>query len=101
MNLKIGMYMRAGPWDNDLVNQKEEQMKPIEITKQDVLGYEHTFVVRHDTSTNKVFLAEVDPDFGCEFLELYAPDPKLTIQWLGHASEIIVRPTFEQIHAMG
>lgn len=56
-------------WNNDLVNQKEEQMKlikPIEITKQDVLGYEHTFVVRHDTSTNKVFLAEVDPDFGCE-----------------------------------
>lgn len=66
MNLKIGMCMRAGMWDNDLVNQKEEQMKPIEITKQDVLGYEHTFVVRHDTSTNKVFLAEVDPDFGCE-----------------------------------
>ena len=56
-------------WNNDLVNQKEEQMKPIkpiEITKQDVLGYEHTFVVRHDTSTNKVFLAKVDPDFGCE-----------------------------------
>lgn len=25
MNLKIGMYMRAGPRDNDLVNQKEEQ----------------------------------------------------------------------------
>ena len=25
MNLKIGMYMRAGMWDNDLVNQKEEQ----------------------------------------------------------------------------
>lgn len=49
--------------NNDLVNQKEEQMKhikPIEITEQDVLGYEHTFVVRHDTSTNKVFLAEVD-----------------------------------------
>lgn len=41
-------------------------MKPIEITKQDVLGYEHMFVVRHDTSTNKVFLAEVDPDFSCE-----------------------------------
>lgn len=56
-------------WNNDLVNQKEEQMKPIkpiEITKQDVLGYEHTFVVRHDTSTNKVFLAEIDPDFGFE-----------------------------------
>lgn len=45
------MCMRAGLWDNDLVNQKEEQMKPIKITKQDVLGYEHTFVVRHDTST--------------------------------------------------
>lgn len=60
------MYMCAGLWDNDLVNQKEEQMKPIEITKQDVLGYMHTFVIRHDTSTNKVFLAEVDPDFGCE-----------------------------------
>lgn len=66
MNLKIGMYMRAGLWDNDLVNQKEEQMKPIKITKQDVLGYKHTFVVRHDTSTNNVFLAEVDPDFCCE-----------------------------------
>lgn len=66
MNLKIGMCMRACTWDNDLVNQKEEQMKPIEITKQDVLGYEHTFVVRHDTSTNKAFLAEVDPDFGFE-----------------------------------
>lgn len=35
MNLKIGMYMRAGPWDNDLVNQKEGQMKPIKTTKQD------------------------------------------------------------------
>lgn len=65
MNLKIGMYMRAGPWDNDLVNQKEGQMKPIEITKRDVLGHEHTFTVRHDTSTDKAFLAEVDPDFGC------------------------------------
>lgn len=41
-------------------------MKPIEITKQDALGYEHTFVIRHDKSTNKVFLAEVDLDFGCE-----------------------------------
>lgn len=60
------MCMRARLWDNDLVNQKEEQMKPIEITKQDVLGYKHPFVVRHDISTNKVFLAEVDPDFGCE-----------------------------------
>lgn len=41
-------------------------MKPIEITKQDVFGYEHTFVIRHDASTNKVFLAEVDHDFSCE-----------------------------------
>lgn len=41
-------------------------MKPIEITKQDVLGYGHTFVVRHGIPTDKVFLAEVDPDFGCE-----------------------------------
>lgn len=37
-------------------------MKPIEITKQDVLGYTHTFVIRHDKSTDKVFLAEVDLD---------------------------------------
>lgn len=59
------MYMSACTWDNDLVDQKEEQMKPIEITKQDVLGHEHTLVVRHDTPTDKVFLAEVDPDFGC------------------------------------
>lgn len=60
------MCMRARLWDNDLVNRKEGQMKPIEITRQDVLGHKHTFVVRHDTSTDKVFLAEVDPDFGCE-----------------------------------
>lgn len=42
-----------------------------------------------------------DYDSICEFPELYAPDPKSAIQWLGHAGEIIVRPTFEQIHAMG
>lgn len=41
-------------------------MKPIEITKQDPFGYEHKFIIRHDKSTNKVFLAEVDPDFDCE-----------------------------------
>lgn len=41
-------------------------MKPIEITKRDALGYGHTFVIRHDKSTDKVFLAEVDLDFGCE-----------------------------------
>lgn len=38
----------------------------MKLTKQDVLGYTHTFNIRHDTSTNKVFLAEVDPDFACE-----------------------------------
>lgn len=42
-----------------------------------------------------------DYDSICEFLELYAPDPKLAIQCLGRVSEIIFRPTFEQIHAMG
>lgn len=63
------MYMRAGPWDNGHVDQEEGQIKPIkpiEITKQDVLGYTHTSAVRHDASTDKVFPAEVDPDFGCE-----------------------------------
>lgn len=66
MNLKIGMYMRAGPWDNDLVNQKEEQMKPVKITKQDQFGYERTFVIRRDETCGKMFLAEIDPDFGFE-----------------------------------
>lgn len=41
-------------------------MKPIKITKHDVLGYTHTFVIRRDKSTDKAFLAEVDLDFGCE-----------------------------------
>lgn len=66
MNLTIGMYMRAGPWDNDLVNQKEEQMKPVKITKQDQFGYERTFVIRRDETCGKMFLAEIDPDFGFE-----------------------------------
>lgn len=66
MNLKIGMYMRAGPWDDDLVNQKEEQMKPVKITKQDQFGYERTFVIRRDETCGKMFLAEIDPDFGFE-----------------------------------
>lgn len=48
MNLKIGMCMHAGMWDNDLVNQKEEQMKPVEITKRDQFGYGRTFVIRRD-----------------------------------------------------
>jgi hypothetical protein len=69
------MYMCADLWDNDLVNRKEEQMKPIETTKQDVLGYMHTFIICHDTSTNKVFLAEVDLDFGCEsFRGVFGPE---------------------------
>ena len=60
------MYMRAGPWDNDLVNQKEEQMKPVKITKQDQFGYDRTFIIRRDDSCGKMFLAEIDPDFGFE-----------------------------------
>lgn len=60
------MCIRVYPWDNDLVNQKEEQMKPIKITKQDQFGYERTFVIRHDEACGKMFLAEIDPDFGFE-----------------------------------
>lgn len=41
-------------------------MKPIKITKQDQFGYERTFVIRHDEACGKMFLAEIDPDFGCE-----------------------------------
>lgn len=66
MNLKIGMCMHAGMWDNDPVNQKEEQMKPVEITKQDQFGHERTFVIRRDETCGKMFLAEFDPDFGFE-----------------------------------
>lgn len=48
-------------------------MKPIEITKQDVLGYEHTFVVRPCESG--VSLAEIDPDFGFEsFLGVFGSE---------------------------
>lgn len=60
------MYMSAYTWDNDLVNQKEEQMKPIKITKQDQFGYDRTFVIRRDEACGKMFLAEIDPDFGFE-----------------------------------
>ena len=49
------MCTSACMWDNGLVNQKEGQMKPIEVTKQGVPGHTHTSVTRHD---------EVDPDFG-------------------------------------
>lgn len=41
-------------------------MKPIKITKQDQFGYERTFVIRRDETCGKMFLAEIDPDFGCE-----------------------------------
>lgn len=54
-------------WDNDLVNQKEEQMFDInEVIKQDQFGYERTFVIRRDEACGKVFLAEINPDFGFE-----------------------------------
>lgn len=49
--------------DNDLVNQKEEQMKPIKITKQDQFGYERKFIIRRDNTCGKMFLSEIDPDF--------------------------------------
>lgn len=60
------MYVSACTWDNDLVNQKEEQMKPIKITKQDQFGYDRTFVIRREEACGKMFLAEIDPDFGFE-----------------------------------
>lgn len=60
------MYMSACTWDNDLVNQKEGQTKPIKITKQDQFGYDRTFVIRRDEACGKMFLAEIDPDFGFE-----------------------------------
>jgi hypothetical protein len=41
-------------------------MKPIKITKQDQFGYDRTFVIRRDEACGKMFLAEIDPDFGFE-----------------------------------
>ena len=41
-------------------------MKPIKITKQDQFGYDHTLVIRRDEACGKMFLAEIDPDFGFE-----------------------------------
>lgn len=41
-------------------------MKPIKITKQDTFGYERTFIIRHSDTCDKVFLVEIDPDFGFE-----------------------------------
>lgn len=70
MNLKISMCFRAVPWDNDLVNQKEGQMKSITIIESDQFGYDRTFVIRPCESG--VSLAEVDPEFGFEsFLGIY------------------------------
>lgn len=67
------MYTSACTWDNDLVNQKEEQMKSITIIERDQLGYDHTFVIRPCESG--VSLAEVDPDFGFEsFLGVYGSE---------------------------
>lgn len=41
-------------------------MKPVKITTQDQFGYARTFVIRHDEACGKVFLAEIDPDYGFE-----------------------------------
>lgn len=41
-------------------------MKNTKITKQDQFGYERTFVIRRDEVCGKMFLAEIDPDFGFE-----------------------------------
>lgn len=41
-------------------------MKPIEIAKRDQFGYERTFVIRRDETCGKMFLAEINPDFGFE-----------------------------------
>lgn len=68
MNLKISMCFRVVPWDNNLVNQKEGQMKSITIIESDQFGYDRTFTIRHREDGDDVFLAEVDPDFGLESL---------------------------------
>lgn len=60
------MYTSTCTWDNDLVNQKEVQNEAIKITKQDQFGYERTFVIRRDEACGKMFLAEINPDFGFE-----------------------------------
>lgn len=41
-------------------------MKPVKTTKQDQFGYGRTFVIRRDEVCGKMFLAEIDPDFGFE-----------------------------------
>lgn len=42
-----------------------------------------------------------DHDSVRDFLDLYAPDPKLAILWLDHSDGVVVRPTFESVVAMG
>lgn len=42
-----------------------------------------------------------DHDSVRDFLDLYAPNPKLAITWLDHSDGVVVRPTFESIVAMG
>lgn len=41
-------------------------MKPIKITKQGQFGYDRTFIIHRDNGSGKMFLAEIDPDFGFE-----------------------------------
>lgn len=41
-------------------------MKPIKTTEQDQFGCGRTFAARRDGACGKVFLAEIDPDFGFE-----------------------------------
>lgn len=60
------MCMRVYPWDNDLVNRKEAQMKPIKATKRDQFGYERKFIIRRDNTCGKMFLAGIGHDFGFE-----------------------------------
>ena len=52
-------------------------MKPVKITKQDQFGYERTFVIRRDETCGKMFLAEIDPDFGFE---------SYTAPWMRHST---------------
>lgn len=42
-----------------------------------------------------------DHDSVRDFLDQYAPVPRLAILWLDHADGVVVRPTFESIVAMG
>lgn len=92
---KIVMYTSACMWDNDLVDRKEGQMKPIEITEQDQFGCDRTFAIRRDEACGKVFLAEIDPDFGFESfcgvfgsIEAALDRIEMPIYWKGTAMDI-------------